>query len=78
MCAFVCTEVNKVFVMVPSVLLDEFQDDHSIKKKNAPLKSECLVVTSGTNLRWQTYSIFKTVKSVNDCAVHCQRGNLLS
>lgn len=29
-CEAVCTEVNKVFVMVPSVLLDEF---HSIKKK---------------------------------------------
>lgn len=35
-CEAVCTEVNKVFVMVPSVLLDQFQDDHSFKKKKMP------------------------------------------
>lgn len=28
----VCTDANKVFVMVPSVLLDELQDDHGIKR----------------------------------------------
>lgn len=37
-CEAVCAEVNKVFVMVPSVLLDQFQDDHSFKKKKCPVE----------------------------------------
>lgn len=52
-CEAVCTEVNKVFVMVPSQKVMCFRMTTALK--NAPLKSECLVVTSWTNLRLQTY-----------------------
>lgn len=55
-CEAFCNEASKVFVTVPSVLPDEFQDDHSIK--NAPLKSECLVATSCTKWKLQTHFMY--------------------